>query len=74
MVQKSRSGHDAVMSDDDERWYYCLRHKTVEQGQVCPNSDRLGPYETREEAEGAIAKAAERTEAWDHDPRWADDE
>lgn len=73
MVKKSRSGHDAVMSDDDERWYYCLKHKTVEQGLSCPNSERLGPYATREEAEGAIAKAAERTEAWEHDPRWNDE-
>ncbi len=59
-------------SDDDE-YYYCLLHKTVEQGQSCANSERLGPYATEAEARGAIAQAAEKTEAWDNDPRWKDD-
>ncbi len=61
------------MSDDDEQWYYCLKHQTVEQGQSCANSERLGPYASREEAQAAISHAAERTEAWDNDPRWKDD-
>jgi hypothetical protein len=33
----------------------------------------MGPYATQQEAEGAIAHAAERTESWDSDPRWKDD-
>ena len=34
------------MSDDDEQWYYCLKHKTVEQGMSCAGTERLGPYAT----------------------------
>ena len=61
------------MSDDDEQFYFCLQHKTVEQGQSCANSERMGPYATREEAQNSLASAAERSEAWDNDPRWKDD-
>ena len=61
------------MSDEDRQWYYCLNHKTVEQGQSCANSERLGPYATAQEAEAALATAAEKTEAWENDPRWNDE-
>ncbi len=40
----------------------------------CPNKERLGPYDTEAEASRALQIAAERTEAWDHDSRWNDDE
>jgi hypothetical protein len=50
---------------DDEQWYYCLRHHTVEQGQVCPARDRLGPYATREEAEHALETVRRRNQEWD---------
>jgi hypothetical protein len=62
------------MSDDDDQWWFCLKHKAVEHGSECANVERLGPYATREEAEAALATAAERTEAWDNDPRWKDDD
>ena len=61
------------MSDDNAQWWFCLKHNTVEHGDACANSERLGPYASREDAEGAIAHAAERTEQWDNDPRWKDD-
>jgi len=73
MVEQSRSGKDAVMSDDDDQWWFCLKHQEVEQGTGCANSERMGPYATREEATAAIAHAAERSEQWDKDPRWNDD-
>jgi nitrate/TMAO reductase-like tetraheme cytochrome c subunit len=56
-----------------ERWWYCLKHQAVEQGSVCPNTDRMGPYETSTEAAAAMTRAAERNEAWDSDPSWKDD-
>lgn len=59
--------------DDDDKWYYCLHHQTVEQGQSCANSERMGPYPSREEAQAALTTAAGRTEAWDSDPAWNDD-
>lgn len=60
------------MSADDEYWF-CLVHRQVEGVEGCPNKDRLGPYPTEAEAARALEKAAERTEAWDHDPAWNDD-
>ncbi len=61
------------MSDDDTQWYYCLNHQTVEQGQGCAGTERMGPYASREEAQNALATAADRTESWDNDPTWNDD-
>jgi len=52
------------MSDDDA-WWYCLTHNTVEHGAGCPGKDRLGPYATREEAESALELVRERNQEWD---------
>jgi hypothetical protein len=57
----------------DEQWWFCLRHRTVEGRSGCPNADRMGPYASREEATAAIDNAAQRTQAWETDPRWNDD-
>ncbi len=57
------------MSDDDA-WWYCLTHNTVEHGAGCPGKDRLGPYATKEEAENALELVRERNQEWDE----ADDE
>lgn len=54
-------------------WFYCLVHSRVEPVDGCAEKDRLGPYATRAEAERALQSAAERTEAWESDPRWNDD-
>ncbi|PZF81898.1 hypothetical protein [Jiangella anatolica] len=58
----------------DGPWYWCLDHARVEPVDGCPNDRRLGPYETRAEAEDALARARERTaqedardKAWDED-------
>jgi hypothetical protein len=56
-----------------EGWFYCLRHRTVEEGLHCPAKDRLGPYATRAEAEHAVETARQRDEEWRADPRWRDD-
>lgn len=54
-------------------YWYCVKHHRVEQGEdVCPPIDRLGPYDSREEAEKALQKAAQRNEEWDNDPKWND--
>jgi hypothetical protein len=57
----------------EQRFYYCLKHHAVEEQNGCPASDRLGPYPTREEAERALERVAERNDAWDNDPAWNDD-
>ena len=57
----------------EERWYFCLVHQKVEPEAGCAHSERLGPYDSYAEATTALAKAAERNEEWDSDPRWKDD-
>ena len=54
-------------------YWYCVKHSTVEVEQGCPAIDRLGPYASRAEAEGALTKAAQRNQEWDNDPAWNDD-
>jgi hypothetical protein len=55
-----------------DKWWWCLEHHAVEGPDGCGPSDRLGPYDTREEAERALEKVAERNAAWDNDPNWND--
>ncbi len=55
-------------------WYYCLTHHAVERYDGCKSIDRLGPYDTAEDAARALAKVAERNDAWDNDPRFNDDD
>ena len=49
------------------KWFFCLEHHQVEPEDGCPNSERLGPYETEEAAEHALQHAAERSAAFDED-------
>jgi hypothetical protein len=46
-------------------WYYCLKHRTAEEGPQCPSKQRMGPYQSRVEAEHAMQIVAERNEEWD---------
>ncbi|MGH1562559.1 hypothetical protein [Mumia sp. DW29H23] len=57
----------------DGKFYYCIKHHAVEGEEGCKALDRLGPYDTREEAERALEIAQERNERWDNDPDWNDD-
>jgi hypothetical protein len=55
-------------------WFFCLRHHTVEDRDGCAERHRLGPYETREEAEHALQSVAQREEALTAEDRaWKDD-
>jgi hypothetical protein len=51
---------------------FCLKHHAVEAQDGCAYKDRLGPYDTEEEAARALEKVKERNEEWDNDPRWND--
>jgi hypothetical protein len=56
---------------NDQQWYYCLKHHTVEGPEGCRAADRLGPYPAREAAARALEIARERTEAADQaDREW----
>ena len=54
-------------------YWYCLDHHTVEGPDGCAYKDRLGPYDTEEDAARALEKVKERNEEWDNDPRWNDE-
>jgi hypothetical protein len=56
-----------------DHYYYCLKHHAVEDPDGCGTSNRLGPYDTRDDAERALERVRERNEEWDNDPRWNDD-
>jgi hypothetical protein len=56
-----------------ERYYFCVKHHAVETDDGCTAINRLGPYDTREEAEHALEKAEQRNQEWDNDPNWNDD-
>jgi len=51
--------------DQSQRWWYCIKDKTVEPEAGCPAKDRLGPYDSKEEAEHALDIARRRNEEWD---------
>ncbi len=48
-----------------EEWWFNLRTQQVEMGQGDPNAERLGPYASRAEAEGALDRMKERNETFD---------
>jgi hypothetical protein len=48
-------------------WYYCLVHQKVEPEEGCANAERMGPYDTEQEADHALQLAQERNEAFDAD-------
>ena len=56
-----------------EQYWFCLKHQAVEGADGCRSADRLGPYDTAEQAGRALDKVAERNETWDNDPAWNDD-
>jgi hypothetical protein len=51
--------------DEDQRWWYCLKHGTVEHGPGCPGKDRLGPFASQEEAARALEIVHDRNKEWD---------
>ncbi len=59
-----RYDEEAVVSADDQ-WWFNLRTQKVEQGLGDPNSERLGPYASEEEAAGVLERMRARNEEWD---------
>jgi len=55
--------------DDDQQWWFCLKHRTVEHGAGCPGKDRLGPYPTEDAAAHALETVHRRNEEWDAQDR-----
>lgn len=53
------------MTASDDKFYFNPSTGEVTQGKVSGWDDRMGPYDTREEAQHALDKAAERTKLAD---------
>ena len=57
----------------DEKFYFNPSTGEVTQGKVTSWDNRMGPYDTREEAERALETAAQRNQvADDQDEAWED--
>jgi len=41
-------------------YWWCLEHKTVEEGLGCGSTTRLGPYDSKERAATALQRVGER--------------
>ena len=55
------------------RFWWCLTHARVEEGPGCPNNERLGPYDSRQQAETALDRTRARTAAEDARDKAEDD-
>lgn len=52
-------------------FYWCVTHRRVEPRKGCAMKERLGPYDTREEAEAALDQIKSRNARWDaEDQNW----
>jgi hypothetical protein len=54
---------------DEQQWWFCLKHNTVEPDDGCPGKDRLGPYPSREAAARALETVEDRNQEWDAQDR-----
>ncbi|ROQ06063.1 MULTISPECIES: SPOR domain-containing protein [unclassified Curtobacterium] len=55
------------MSDEriESQWWFNDKTGQVEQGPQSPQRDRIGPFDTREEAQHALDRIAANNEKWD---------
>lgn len=52
------------MSDGDEKYWYNAKTGEVEFGMLSPSIDRIGPFDTADEASKAPDVLKERSRAW----------
>lgn len=58
-------------TDEDTKWFWCLKHDAAEYGITCPVKDRLGPYDSADEAAGWRERVERRNQEWENeDERW----
>lgn len=57
-----------------EKYYFNLETGEVEFGRRARGMNRMGPYDSIDEARNALSTAKERTDSWDEDDaQWRDD-
>ncbi|MGL3150612.1 SPOR domain-containing protein [Microbacterium sp. A82] len=52
------------MSNGEDKYWYNIKSGEVELGYVSPAVDRVGPFDTQEQAANALQTLRERSEAW----------
>ncbi|APT92156.1 hypothetical protein CPHO_03820 [Corynebacterium phocae] len=63
------------MAKRDEKWFYNLSTGEVTEGPESSWANRMGPYDSRQEAEDALKIAQERNEEADaQDEEWEDED
>ncbi|MDX2375319.1 SPOR domain-containing protein [Microbacterium sp. LRZ72] len=60
------------MAHEDEKYWYNLGSGEVEKGYASPAVDRVGPFDTAEEARRAPELLKERARAWAEDDKRED--
>lgn len=53
------------MATDDQKWYFNSETQEVSQGKKSSWLNRMGPYDSKEEAEHALERAHERNQEAD---------
>lgn len=55
-----------------QQWFWCQDHDRAEPARTaCPRDRRLGPYESKQAAEGWRDRVARRNEEWEEqDEQW----
>jgi hypothetical protein len=56
--------------DDEQHWWFCLKHMTVEPMPAARARTGSGPYPSREAAANALETCQARNEEWDAQDRW----
>lgn len=57
-------GKDVYMSNGERKYWYNTGTGDVEYGYISPAVDRVGPFDTEEQAANAMQTLRERSEAW----------
>lgn len=57
-------GEDSYTASGEHKYWYNTTTGEVEYGYISPAVDRVGPFDTQEQAANAMHKLKERSEAW----------
>lgn len=60
---------DANTDAGAEKFWYNTKTNEVEKGRASAWENRMGPYDTAEEAQNALSRAAENTADWESEDR-----
>lgn len=55
---------DVYMSSGERKYWYNTNTSEVEYGYISPSVDRVGPFDTQEQAANAMSTLRARSEAW----------